>query len=164
MPFSQANSEASDDSEESDDESSSRLSNEYESDSDPGICFSEPRDSNLSSSSKSTVPSDSEDSTVDENHESFEVEFGNDSDGELYDASTPQCSVNANEGFHPINRTLVLFIQMELCDTTLHDWIEETNSQLQPEPYRRISEKILYCLIDLLRGVQFMHRRGTIHR
>jgi translation initiation factor 2-alpha kinase 1 len=62
-------------------------------------------------------------------------------------------------------RELVLFIQMELCSSTLHHWLEQLNtSPLFNEPFRRIEEKILHCFVDLLKGVQFIHKRGYIHR
>jgi translation initiation factor 2-alpha kinase 1 len=60
-------------------------------------------------------------------------------------------------------KDLILFIQMELCDSTLHSWLEQLN-EFESEGFRRIEEKILHCFNDLLRGVEFIHNKGYIHR
>jgi translation initiation factor 2-alpha kinase 1 len=62
------------------------------------------------------------------------------------------------------SKQLVLFIQMELCENTLHAWLEQLNSSFRRDTFRRIEEKILHCMVDLLRGVQFIHKKGYIHR
>ncbi|KAJ3315863.1 Eukaryotic translation initiation factor 2-alpha kinase [Boothiomyces sp. JEL0838] len=61
-------------------------------------------------------------------------------------------------------KDLGLFIQMELCEFTLHDWLESLNTTPLCEPYRRLEEKILHCFVDLLKGVQFIHKKNCIHR
>jgi translation initiation factor 2-alpha kinase 1 len=61
------------------------------------------------------------------------------------------------------SKDLVLFIQMELCDSTLHLWLETLN-EFHTDGYRRIEQKILHCFSDLLHGVDFIHKRGYIHR
>lgn len=59
-------------------------------------------------------------------------------------------------------RPLSLFIQMELCDSTLQEWIKDLN--VETTSYRKIEEKILHCFVDLLKGVQCIHMKGYIHR
>jgi serine/threonine protein kinase len=59
-------------------------------------------------------------------------------------------------------RLLTLFIQMELCDFTLQDWIGELNQQVNT--YRRIEGKVLYCFFDLLKGLGCIHEKDYIHR
>ncbi|KAJ3358528.1 Eukaryotic translation initiation factor 2-alpha kinase [Kappamyces sp. JEL0680] len=59
-------------------------------------------------------------------------------------------------------KPLTLFIQMELCELTLQDWIEDLNSQVNS--LRRIEGKILHCFLDLLRGIQCIHKKDYIHR
>ena len=60
-------------------------------------------------------------------------------------------------------KDLVLFIQMELCESTLQEWLRQLN-EFQSEKFRRIEEKILYCFTDILNGVAFIHQNGYIHR
>ena len=60
-------------------------------------------------------------------------------------------------------KDLVLFIQMELCESTLQVWLQQLN-EFQSDKFRRIEEKILYCFTDILNGVAFIHQNGYIHR
>ena len=60
-------------------------------------------------------------------------------------------------------KDLVLFIQMELCESTLQEWLHQLN-EFQTDKFRRIEEKILYCFTDILNGVAFIHQNGYIHR
>ncbi|KAI8901231.1 kinase-like domain-containing protein [Globomyces pollinis-pini] len=77
--------------------------------------------------------------------------------------STASLHSIAPNGVLTSHKNLFLFIQMELCESTLHSWLETLNLQTH-EPFRRIEEKILHCFIDLLKGVQVIHRKGYIHR
>ncbi|KAJ3000355.1 Eukaryotic translation initiation factor 2-alpha kinase [Globomyces sp. JEL0801] len=77
--------------------------------------------------------------------------------------STASLHSIAPNGVLTSHKNLFLFIQMELCESTLHSWLETLNLQTL-EPFRRIEEKILHCFIDLLKGVQVIHRKGYIHR
>ena len=63
----------------------------------------------------------------------------------------------------PNSKPLTLFIQMELCESTLHDWMEELNRECCND-FRRIEGKILYCFVDLLQGIKCIHDKSYIHR
>ena len=60
------------------------------------------------------------------------------------------------------SKPLTLFIQMELCQHTLKNWIEDLNREINT--FRRIEGKILYCILDLLLGIACIHEKKYIHR
>ena len=51
---------------------------------------------------------------------------------------------------------------MELCQHTLKNYIEDLNREVNT--FRRMEGKILYCFLDLLKGVQVIHEKSYIHR
>ncbi|XP_055017137.1 eukaryotic translation initiation factor 2-alpha kinase 1 isoform X3 [Boleophthalmus pectinirostris] len=65
---------------------------------------------------------------------------------------------------------LMLYIQMQLCERSLKDWISERNAEpkLQPSiecPYARVdTEHTLNILKSILDGVEYIHSRGIMHR
>jgi serine/threonine protein kinase len=73
---------------------------------------------------------------------------------------------DSDEELIPLNKNLALFIQMELCESTLANWLQQLNDfrPSDTKNYRRIEEKILHCFTDLLTGVDFIHKKGYIHR
>jgi eukaryotic translation initiation factor 2-alpha kinase 1 len=117
-------------------------------------------------------------------HMSHKVDYGSENDDSYYEqttmseefsaaSTTNQSTSIENASLHSISsheqhlfrsKELVLFIQMELCDNTLHNWLEQLNHSFISESFRRIEEKILHCMVDLLKGVQFIHKKGYIHR
>ncbi|KAG7491867.1 hypothetical protein MATL_G00007970 [Megalops atlanticus] len=66
---------------------------------------------------------------------------------------------------------LMLYIQMQLCELSLRDWILERNTRPREElagpsdPYRCIdAERTFSILRTILEGVQYIHSRGIMHR
>ncbi|XP_030631445.1 eukaryotic translation initiation factor 2-alpha kinase 1 isoform X2 [Chanos chanos] len=66
---------------------------------------------------------------------------------------------------------LMLYIQMQLCEQSLKDWIQERNSRPKEElavstgPYLTPdSEQALNILKNILEGVEYIHSRGIMHR
>uniref|UniRef100_A0A8C4Z1A9 Eukaryotic translation initiation factor 2-alpha kinase 1 n=1 Tax=Gadus morhua TaxID=8049 RepID=A0A8C4Z1A9_GADMO len=65
---------------------------------------------------------------------------------------------------------LMLYIQMQLCERSLKDWISERNSR----PSEELSSKCPYALVDVehtlcllrktLEGVEYIHSKGMMHR
>ncbi|CAL8260672.1 unnamed protein product [Arctogadus glacialis] len=65
---------------------------------------------------------------------------------------------------------LMLYIQMQLCERSLKDWISERNSR----PSEELSSKCPYALVDgehtlcllrkTLEGVEYIHSKGMMHR
>ncbi|XP_040905186.1 interferon-induced, double-stranded RNA-activated protein kinase-like [Toxotes jaculatrix] len=55
-----------------------------------------------------------------------------------------------------------LYIKMELCDTTLKEWISERNSLTLQDPKRR--EESLTIAQQVVNGVEYIHSRKLIHR
>jgi eukaryotic translation initiation factor 2-alpha kinase 1 len=60
-------------------------------------------------------------------------------------------------------KALGLFIQMELCNVTLHEWIEERNKNLGPKLVLNMDD-VLDCLFDVLGGLSVIHSSNYIHR
>ncbi|XP_029311679.1 eukaryotic translation initiation factor 2-alpha kinase 1 isoform X2 [Cottoperca gobio] len=65
---------------------------------------------------------------------------------------------------------LMLYIQMQLCERSLKDWISERNSKPKEEqtsrcPYGCVdAEHTLGLLRKILEGVEHIHSRGIMHR
>lgn len=53
-----------------------------------------------------------------------------------------------------------LYIQMELCDTTLQSWIEDRNKG--EDPKRRVDS--LTLAQQIVSGVEYFHSKNLIHR
>ncbi|TNN39270.1 Eukaryotic translation initiation factor 2-alpha kinase 1 [Liparis tanakae] len=65
---------------------------------------------------------------------------------------------------------LMLYIQMQMCERSLKDWISERNSKPREEqsprcPYACVdSQHTLNLLRGILEGVDYIHSRGIMHR
>ncbi|XP_033975109.1 eukaryotic translation initiation factor 2-alpha kinase 1 isoform X2 [Trematomus bernacchii] len=65
---------------------------------------------------------------------------------------------------------LMLYIQMQLCERSLKDWISERNTKPKEEqtsrcPYGCVNtEHTLSLLKKILEGVEYIHSRGIMHR
>uniref|UniRef100_A0A665WKH9 Eukaryotic translation initiation factor 2-alpha kinase 1 n=1 Tax=Echeneis naucrates TaxID=173247 RepID=A0A665WKH9_ECHNA len=65
---------------------------------------------------------------------------------------------------------LMLYIQMQLCERSMKDWISERNAKPKEEkssgcPYGCIdTEHTLHLFRNILEGVEYIHSRGIIHR
>ncbi|XP_058476761.1 eukaryotic translation initiation factor 2-alpha kinase 1 [Solea solea] len=65
---------------------------------------------------------------------------------------------------------LMLYIQMQLCERSLKDWITERNAKPRDEqtskgPYGCVDvEHTLRLLRNILEGVDYIHSRGIMHR
>ncbi|CAL8283706.1 unnamed protein product [Merluccius merluccius] len=84
-----------------------------------------------------------------------------------------------NAGLQPVDRKaakevqfhLMLYIQMQLCERSLKDWIWERNTRPAEElaskkcPYASIDAKhTLGLLRKILEGVEYIHSKGIMHR
>uniref|UniRef100_A0A3P9MQT7 Eukaryotic translation initiation factor 2-alpha kinase 1 n=1 Tax=Oryzias latipes TaxID=8090 RepID=A0A3P9MQT7_ORYLA len=76
-----------------------------------------------------------------------------------------QRKTNKEVQFH-----LMLYIQMQLCDRSLKDWISERNSWSKEEDISRghydcvDAEHTLSLLRHVLEGVEYIHAKGIMHR
>ncbi|CAF2490372.1 unnamed protein product [Rotaria sp. Silwood2] len=86
-----------------------------------------------------------------------------------------------NQYIHPIaqsnymNSKIVLFIQMQLCDSTLHDWLRARDHAIIEETPNKM-KNMFYSLNDLgqrqcwhifkqlLTAVQYLHSQSFVHR
>uniref|UniRef100_A0A4W5KI22 Eukaryotic translation initiation factor 2-alpha kinase 1 n=1 Tax=Hucho hucho TaxID=62062 RepID=A0A4W5KI22_9TELE len=61
---------------------------------------------------------------------------------------------------------LMLYIQMQLCERSLKDWIlERTTEHTSQNPYGAVDTKqTLSILHKILQGVEYIHSRGIMHR
>ncbi|XP_051523695.1 eukaryotic translation initiation factor 2-alpha kinase 1-like isoform X2 [Myxocyprinus asiaticus] len=72
---------------------------------------------------------------------------------------------------HEVQFHLMLYIQMQLCERSLKDWIQERNSRIMEElsvsvdPCDSVEcEQVLKILKKILEGVEYIHSRGIMHR
>uniref|UniRef100_A0A8C2K023 Eukaryotic translation initiation factor 2-alpha kinase 1 n=1 Tax=Cyprinus carpio TaxID=7962 RepID=A0A8C2K023_CYPCA len=72
---------------------------------------------------------------------------------------------------HEVQFHLMLYIQMQLCERSLKDWIQERNSRITEgllmsvDPCESIdSEHALKILKKILEGVEYIHSHGIMHR
>lgn len=78
--------------------------------------------------------------------------------------------VHSRRSSKDIQFHLMLYIQMQLCERSLKDWISERNSRPADEhvsgsPYDCVhTEHTLNLLRNILEGVQYIHSRGIMHR
>lgn len=65
---------------------------------------------------------------------------------------------------------LMLYIQMQLCERSLKDWISERNTKPKEEqisrcPYACVdTERTLSMLRHIIEGVEYIHSKGIMHR
>ncbi|XP_074518978.1 eukaryotic translation initiation factor 2-alpha kinase 1 isoform X2 [Halichoeres trimaculatus] len=65
---------------------------------------------------------------------------------------------------------LMLYIQMQLCERSLKDWLSERNSKPKDDQSSRLpygcvdAEHTLSLLRSILEGVEYIHSKGIMHR
>lgn len=66
----------------------------------------------------------------------------------------------------PINKRLgmVLFIQMQLCTTTLRDWLAKRNDEILRSGHEVDKGAIMEIFRQLVEGVRHIHSQGLLHR
>uniref|UniRef100_A0A3B3ZIQ2 Eukaryotic translation initiation factor 2-alpha kinase 1 n=1 Tax=Periophthalmus magnuspinnatus TaxID=409849 RepID=A0A3B3ZIQ2_9GOBI len=82
-------------------------------------------------------------------------------------SSNNELSNSSYDGVSKVQFHLMLYIQMQLCERSLKDWISERNAEpkLQPCPFAHIdSERTLNILKNIIDGVEYIHSRGIMHR
>ncbi|XP_040031740.2 eukaryotic translation initiation factor 2-alpha kinase 1 isoform X2 [Gasterosteus aculeatus] len=94
------------------------------------------------------------------------IELNNNSciDGEFQQWASKRRAANSSKEFH-----LMLYIQMQLCERSLKDWISERNTKPKEQtpgcPYGCVdTEHTLRLLRGILEGVKYIHSRGMMHR
>ncbi|KAK7504545.1 hypothetical protein BaRGS_00004031 [Batillaria attramentaria] len=66
---------------------------------------------------------------------------------------------------YQLKSTITLYIQMELCSTTLQDWLVERNTRLASDhELLNSSGDIMRIFHQTLQGVDYIHSHGMIHR
>eukprot|EP00094_Tigriopus_californicus_P006481 TCALIF_06241-PA protein Name:"Similar to EIF2AK1 Eukaryotic translation initiation factor 2-alpha kinase 1 (Macaca fascicularis)" AED:0.16 eAED:0.19 QI:0/0/0/0.66/0.8/0.83/6/0/705 len=59
----------------------------------------------------------------------------------------------------------VLYVQMQLCDRTLREWLDERNAVVDASGHCQIDAAInLHIFEQILRGVEYIHAQGIVHR
>ncbi|KAK7115319.1 eukaryotic translation initiation factor 2-alpha kinase 1-like isoform X2 [Littorina saxatilis] len=71
--------------------------------------------------------------------------------------SSSQATLSEPEG-----SSAILYIQMELCTSTLREWIDKRNATRAPSVPHQVTIKEMMC--QILKGVKFIHEEGLIHR
>ncbi|KAK5853776.1 hypothetical protein PBY51_014903 [Eleginops maclovinus] len=71
-------------------------------------------------------------------------------------ASSTQCSINDSS-------IKYLYIQMELCEYTLREWIDKKNEEKSLQDSKRRKEG-LTIVQQIVRGVEYIHSKMLIHR
>ncbi|XJO78886.1 hypothetical protein BDV3_003259 [Batrachochytrium dendrobatidis] len=64
----------------------------------------------------------------------------------------------------PNFRELALFIQMELCENTLHDWLERQNACTDRMISAKRKRAAIDCFSHILSGLACIHSQGLVHR
>ncbi|XP_061083269.1 eukaryotic translation initiation factor 2-alpha kinase 1 isoform X2 [Conger conger] len=65
---------------------------------------------------------------------------------------------------------LLLYIQMQLCERSLRDWILERNTRpkedpTDPDPYACVNMEHTFSILrTILEGVKYIHSKGILHR
>ncbi|XP_056153180.1 eukaryotic translation initiation factor 2-alpha kinase 1 isoform X2 [Lampris incognitus] len=80
---------------------------------------------------------------------------------------TDKCTTKPSKEVH---FQLMLYIQMQLCERSLKDWLTERNARPREEPGSRCpygiveAEVTLNLLRNILEGVEYIHSKGIMHR
>lgn len=99
-------------------------------------------------------------------------------DGELSDEEEAESSVLSTDKCSPADSRVtegscsqtkepprILYIQMELCWSTLRQWIDQRNKDLSDTRVLVLEkEKIMDIMCQILRGVEYIHKEKLIHR
>ncbi|XP_076449819.1 eukaryotic translation initiation factor 2-alpha kinase 1-like [Babylonia areolata] len=77
----------------------------------------------------------------------------------------PMGDTSEVEQNYQFKNTITLYIQMELCTTTLQDWMAERNLRLKSvQELLSTSSDIMRVFHEILEGVDYIHSHGMIHR
>ncbi|KAJ8363840.1 hypothetical protein SKAU_G00126710 [Synaphobranchus kaupii] len=83
-----------------------------------------------------------------------------DTDSQLWEENCPQ----------EVHFCLMLYIQMQLCELSLRDWILDRNNRpkddlTDSDPYKCVdTERTFGILRTILEGVEYIHSKGIMHR
>lgn len=85
----------------------------------------------------------------------------------IRDKSSIEESYKNNEFSNGINKnkiSIVLYIQMKLCDLTLKEWLKSRNESIFLQELKSNSELNLKIFFQILSGVEYLHSKCIIHR